>query len=86
MFIHSSELFYVRNHLPTPDIDASTYELEVCDEELQKEKVFTLKDLKKYPKHTVTATIMCAGNRRSEMTRVSHLFSFESKDNFMFCC
>lgn len=68
--ITPNELFYVRNHLPTPDIDASTYELEVCDEELQKEKVFTLKDLKKYPKHTVTATIMCAGNRRSEMTRV----------------
>lgn len=65
-----NELFYVRNHLPVPDIDASTYELEVCDEKSEKENVLTLKDLKKYPKHSITATIMCAGNRRSEMTKV----------------
>lgn len=30
----------------------------------------TMKDLKKLPEHTVTATIMCGGNRRSEMTKV----------------
>lgn len=69
-FLSSSELFYVRNHLPVPDIDASTYELELFDEESQKEKTLTLKDIKKYPKQTVTATIMCAGNRRSEMIKV----------------
>lgn len=56
-----------------PDIDVSTYELELFDEESQKEKTLTMKDVKKYPKHTITATIMCAGNRRSEMTKVSVL-------------
>lgn len=31
---------------------------------------FSIDDLKKMPKHTITATIMCAGNRRSEMIEV----------------
>lgn len=63
----------MRNHLPVPDIDAATYELELFDEESKKEKTITLKDIKKYPKRTVTATVMCAGNRRSEMTKVGAL-------------
>lgn len=66
-----SDLFYVRNHLPVPDIDESSYELEICDELMDKEQTFTLENIKKYPKHTVTAAIQCAGNRRSEMTKVS---------------
>ncbi|KAG7169115.1 sulfite oxidase-like, partial [Homarus americanus] len=63
-------LFYVRNHLPVPEIDAANYELEICDEGAKKEKTLTLEDIKKYPKITITATIQCAGNRRSEMTKV----------------
>lgn len=70
-FLTRSELFYVRNHLPVPDVDASSYELELNDELNSKECTLTLQDIKKYPKYTVTATIMCAGNRRSEMTKVS---------------
>ena len=27
-------------------------------------RVLTLEDIKKFPKHTVTATIQCGGNRR----------------------
>ncbi|XP_071542861.1 sulfite oxidase isoform X2 [Panulirus ornatus] len=68
--ITPNDLFYVRNHLPVPEIDEASYELEICDELTNKEKAFTLKDIKKYPKHTITATIQCAGNRRSEMTKV----------------
>lgn len=30
----------------------------------------TLHDIKKFPKYTVTAAIQCAGNRRSEMSKV----------------
>lgn len=69
-FITPSELFYVRNHLPVPNIDPETYELEIEVEGTQKTLVFTLDELKKLPKHTITATIMCAGNRRSEMTKI----------------
>ncbi|RZC37714.1 sulfite oxidase, mitochondrial [Asbolus verrucosus] len=68
-FITPNELFYVRNHLPVPQIDPETYELEVEVEGSNKTVLLTLDDLKKFPKHTITATIMCAGNRRSEMTK-----------------
>ncbi|XP_064079755.1 sulfite oxidase-like [Macrobrachium nipponense] len=68
--ITPNELFYVRNHLPVPEVDAKTYELEIVDETLDKEKMIKLSDIKKYPKHTITATIQCAGNRRSEMMKV----------------
>nr|XP_045607960.1 sulfite oxidase, mitochondrial-like isoform X2 [Procambarus clarkii] len=65
-----SELFYVRNHLPVPDVDEANYELEIYDEGTQKEKTFKLADIKKYPKYTITAAIQCGGNRRSEMAKV----------------
>ncbi|KAK7086564.1 hypothetical protein SK128_028013 [Halocaridina rubra] len=68
--ITPNELFYVRNHLPVPDVDAKTYELEIFEDTMNKEKILKLNDIKKYPKHSVTATIQCAGNRRSEMIKV----------------
>ncbi|KAL1122967.1 hypothetical protein AAG570_003291 [Ranatra chinensis] len=69
-FITPQELFYVRNHLPVPEVDAETYELEISGLGLKKDLKLSLKDLKKFPKHTVTAAVQCAGNRRSEMTKV----------------
>jgi sulfite oxidase len=69
-FITPNELFYVRNHLPVPHIDPETFELEVEIEGRNKSVILTLDELKKLPKHTITATIMCAGNRRSEMTKI----------------
>ncbi|EEZ97850.1 sulfite oxidase, mitochondrial [Tribolium castaneum] len=69
-FITPNELFYVRNHLPVPKVDPETYELEIEIEGKNKTLSLTLDELKKLPRHTITATIMCAGNRRSEMTKV----------------
>merc|ERR1719295_579229 len=66
-FITPNALFYVRNHLPVPDVDPQTYELEVCGLGVKEELTFSLADLKKLPKHTIIATIQCAGNRRAEM-------------------
>lgn len=71
-FITPTELFYVRNHLPVPEIDLKSYNLELAVEEVTK-KSFKFEDIKKYPKYTITSTVMCAGNRRSEMTQVKHL-------------
>lgn len=68
-----SELFYVRNHLPVPDIDPKAYELEVEIEDQGQTVTFNLEDLKKMPKQTITATIMCAGNRRNEMIKVKNI-------------
>nr|CAD7194648.1 unnamed protein product [Timema douglasi] len=68
-FITPAELFYVRNHLPVPEVDPATYELEV-DGVGPETFIFSLDDIKKFPKHTITATIQCAGNRRGEMSKV----------------
>lgn len=66
-YLTPNDIFYVRNHLPVPNLDEKSYELEVTVDGSQKSKIYKLEDIKKLPKHTVTAAIMCAGNRRSEM-------------------
>lgn len=70
ILINFRELFYVRNHLPVPEIDLKTYTLELVIEEVTK-KILKFEDIKKYPKYTITSAIMCAGNRRSEMIKVN---------------
>lgn len=73
MLTFYSDLFYVRNHLPVPEVDAETYSLEITGIGV-KTISLSLHDLKtKFPKHTVTATVQCAGNRRSEMSQVAEL-------------
>ena len=58
--------FFIRNHLPVPEVDLSTYQLEVVYED-DKCTSFTLEELKtKFPVVTVESTIQCAGNRRYE--------------------
>ncbi|XP_058832753.1 sulfite oxidase, mitochondrial isoform X2 [Topomyia yanbarensis] len=70
-FLTPNEFFYVRNHLPVPEIDIKEYELNVEIELNGKNKTVKFDDLKKFPKHTVTATIMCGGNRRGEMMDIN---------------
>lgn len=67
-FITPNNMFYVRNHLPVPEVDAKTFKLEVVTG--GKSKKYSLKDLRKFPWVTVTTTIQCAGNRREEMSKV----------------
>ncbi|XP_030380822.1 probable sulfite oxidase, mitochondrial [Scaptodrosophila lebanonensis] len=73
-FYTPNELFYIRNHLPVPTLQDDDYGLEI---EISAgkhagtaERTLSFEDIKRLPKHTVTAAIMCGGNRRSEMTRV----------------
>ncbi|XP_033607392.1 sulfite oxidase isoform X3 [Cryptotermes secundus] len=69
-FITPSDLFYVRNHLPVPEVDPETYSLEITGVGV-KTIFLSLHDIKtKFPKYTVTAAVQCAGNRRSEMSEV----------------
>ena len=64
-------LFYVRNHLPVPDVDAKTYRLDVDVGKGAKSLKLSLDDLKKKFKHyTVEVAIQCAGNRREEMNAI----------------
>ncbi|EEC05750.1 sulfite-dehydrogenase, putative, partial [Ixodes scapularis] len=71
------ELFYVRNHLPVPDVNPEDYVLEVesIDGESQ---VLTLEDIKtKFEKVTITSVVQCAGNRRSELNKVKKVKGLE---------
>ena len=69
--ITPNSLFYVRNHLPVPDVDPKSYALEVNVEKGGKPLKLTLEDLKtKFKQHTVTVAIQCAGNRRDEMNAI----------------
>ena len=69
-FITPNDLFFVRNHLPVPEVDSGTYTLEVTGKGMVPIKL-TLQDLKtKFPQHTVTAAIQCAGNRRKELNSI----------------
>ena len=68
-YITPNDIFFVRNHLPVPRVDPDQYTLEVKGggETVR----LSLRDLKtKFPKHTVTATVQCAGNRRVELNEV----------------
>ncbi|KAI4457921.1 sulfite reductase [Holotrichia oblita] len=72
-FYTPNDIFYVRNHLPVPEVDLETYELEVEIENIDKIKKLNFADILKLPKYTVSATLMCAGNRRSEMNKVKEV-------------
>ena len=63
-----NELFFVRNHLPVPKVDLKKFQLEILSTAKTKPVKFTLHDLKtKFKVHTITATVQCAGNRRTHM-------------------
>ena len=66
-----TELFYVRNHGPVPHADASSHLLTV--EGLVREPLsLSLAELRRrFERVSVTATLMCAGNRRSELAEVA---------------
>lgn len=53
-----------------PSIDTNDYELEIEDEVTGKHLSFSFEDIKHYPKYSITAALMCGGNRRSEMHKV----------------
>ena len=72
-FLTPNDIFFVSNHLPVPLIDPESYVLEVSREGMGSVKL-TLEDLKtKFPQHTITVTIQCAGNRRAEMNKVKEI-------------
>jgi sulfite oxidase len=71
-FITPNDFHYVRSHLPVPIVDPKTYRLTVQGLG-GKTLTLSLEDLKKFPKHTVMATLQCMGNRRNEMKVVKDI-------------
>lgn len=79
-----AELFYIRNHLPVPEVDAEKYRLSIGGEGTY-EVTLTLDSLKtKFKKHSVTATVQCAGNRRKDLMacELEAIFAFDWKQSF----
>ena len=61
-FITPNELFFVRNHSPTPMIDPDGYALRVEGDGAETELRLDLSTLESLPQHTITAYLECAGN------------------------
>lgn len=67
-FVTPNSHFYIRNHLPVPEINIDTYKLEIKIAS-KPAIVLSMEELRtKFKKHTVMATLQCAGNRRAEMS------------------
>lgn len=66
-----NKLFYMRHHFPVPDIAPQEYKLSVSGLGLNGTKTLSLNDIKSFTKATIVATMMCTGNRRSEMVRAA---------------
>src|SRR5689334_11345447 len=65
-----NELFFVRNHGAVPEAADSSFRL-IVGGRVQRPLRFSLEELRRLPKVTVTATLQCAGNRRIEMAAVT---------------
>ena len=57
-----SELHYVRNHGGVPQLDWASHKVSVQGL-VDQPKSFTMAELAKFPKHSVTVTLVCSGNR-----------------------
>ncbi|XP_076967108.1 sulfite oxidase, mitochondrial [Tamandua tetradactyla] len=76
-YITPTPLFFTRNHLPVPNVDPDTYRLHVAGPPGTKSLSLSLDDLCQFPKHEITVTLQCAGNRRSEMNQVKTVKGLE---------
>ncbi|XP_049882450.1 sulfite oxidase, mitochondrial [Pectinophora gossypiella] len=66
-----NELFYVRQHMPVPECEAQTHSVCVVTGAVRRR--FSLTDLNRFPIVTMRATLMCAGNRRTDMNKVKQV-------------
>ena len=69
-FYTPNDLFFVRNHLPVPKLDGNVRAnvVEISGVGIKKPLSLSLTELKrKFKVHSISSTMMCAGNRRSDM-------------------
>jgi len=66
-----NDMFYMRHHYPVPNLDEDVYTFTVTGMGITGGEVtISMHDLHtKFPPHTIVATLMCTGNRRSEMQK-----------------
>ncbi|WP_348761876.1 sulfite oxidase [uncultured Salinisphaera sp.] len=63
------DAFYVRNHSPTPTIDAASWRLRLEGDGLERAVTLSLGDLQTLPRTTRIRAIECAGNARTFFER-----------------
>jgi sulfite oxidase len=68
-FVTPTDLFFVRSHAGTPDVDPQRYRLAVGGL-VRRPLSLSLADLAALPHASVRATLQCAGNRRDELLAV----------------
>jgi sulfite oxidase len=83
-FLTPNELFFVRNHMPVPDIRVDDKKSNFClqiDGEGLVPHCFSIRELmESFPQHTVTTTIQCGGNRRMELETAKETADCGSKE------
>src|SRR5882757_4752478 len=62
-FITPAELFYIRSHFPTPELDPVAYRLSIGGA-VRRELRLSYADIRAMPSRTCIATLECAGNSR----------------------
>src|ERR1700730_17268611 len=62
-YLTPAELFYIRSHFPTPNLDRASYRLRI-DGAVRHPFVLTYDELRSIPAETRPATLECAGNSR----------------------
>ncbi|MFS7956383.1 putative sulfite oxidase [Helianthus anomalus] len=68
-YVTPTEFFYMRSHGPIPVVDdIERYSVSIKGL-IEKPKEFFMKDILSLPKYNVTATLQCAGNRRTAMSK-----------------
>jgi len=71
-YITPTARFFTRSHAPVPQVDPRTWRLEVGGL-VERPLRLSLDDLAGFPRHEVTATLVCAGLRRAELAAVGGL-------------
>jgi sulfite oxidase len=69
-FVTPADLFFVRSHGSLPEVDPDTYRLRVTGM-VERPLELSLGELRRrFAEHDLTAAVVCAGNRRSELMAV----------------
>ncbi|KAL6623168.1 hypothetical protein ACP70R_033047 [Stipagrostis hirtigluma subsp. patula] len=68
-YITPVDLFFKRNHGPIPVLDDIDSYYVTIGGLVATPRRLSLDDIRKLPKYNVTATLQCAGNRRTEMSK-----------------
>ncbi|KVI09266.1 hypothetical protein Ccrd_012394 [Cynara cardunculus var. scolymus] len=68
-YVTPTEFFYKRNHGPIPVVDDIGRYCVSVKGLIEKPKELFMKDILNLPKYNVTATLQCAGNRRTAMSK-----------------